>query len=211
MRDHWRYQILRLCTAALAGLITWFARLPWLQEGFLVVLLTCPRAFPDKSSPGCLVVVLFYRPRREHASFCREEMFIRVHGLGEPHPAYKSCICSTLPDFTPCPSAGKHCSLEESCLRELHDPSLVRFPKTTFKRRLLVRCPSRGAFRATILRDVPATTICPWQVSPPSRDAFPARASSIESDLPLRSLQSAAQERVPSSFVPRITLSATIT
>ena len=53
-------------------------------------------------------------------------------------PRTKSRVCSTLPDPVSNLSTGGHGHTEQSCLRELHHLSLVRFPETILQRRLLV-------------------------------------------------------------------------
>ena len=63
---------------------------------------------------------------------------IGFRGLAKPYATEKSCACSSLPDFASNPSTGRHGRPEQSCLRELHHLSLVRFPETIFERFFLV-------------------------------------------------------------------------
>ena len=109
----------------------------------------------------------------------------RFRGLPKPYSADESPVCTTLPDSISNLSTW-HGHSEQCCLVKLHHLTLTRFPETIFKRCLLVDFHVvRGTLQATIQRVSPCTATYPWLESLPTRDAFPTRDESIESDLPL--------------------------
>ena len=179
MKDHRRGEILRLRAAALLCIFTrsltcfgyWRCRIG-----------RCLRSCFARSSrwPSCKPV-----RRRSLQTLHQVSTSIGFRGLAKPHSTDQSRVCLTLSDSVPNPSTGRHGHTEQG-LPPRTSSLLLGTVSRNILRALSSCCLARGTFQATIQCVSPTMATRPSRVLLPPRDVFPTRASSIESDLPLR-------------------------